>query len=301
MGLAKHGILASTLWIGRRCCNLLQNCFFEGLHQVRWYSDGMMTRYWVMNQKYCYQFGLVTLRPEMEFTHSFQTCGQLFIQLTKCVSVHRCWMHWSGYYVEDLHSVQRFYGRQDGCCASCCHSKSTKSVTLECPSLMLDLSSFLPVCKIFSVLSYISSSSLICLFFVLCKLLFSSAMLFVLKSVPWTWQRAYSAAQKDLALELTDCWFDLIPAVLSEEWNVCRKGNYSISSSLSAGDPKGLHYWTFGLLGLSFLFSFSSSTIDKEVCLPLIEAILAPDDPILRTTFLKGLLQSHCSRPVFGT
>ncbi len=174
-------------------------------------------------------------------------------------------------------------------------------MTLECPSLMLDLSSFLPVCKIFSVLSYISSSSLICLFFVLCKLLFSSAMLFVLKSVPWTWQRAYSAAQKDLALELTDCWFDLIPAVLSEEWNVCRKGNYSISSSLSAGDPKGLHYWTFGLLGLSFLFSFSSSTIDKEVCLPLIEAILAPDDPILRTTFLKGLLQSHCSRPVFGT
>lgn len=132
----------------------------------------MMTRYWVMNQKCCHQFGLVTLRPEMEFTHSFQTCGQLFIQLTKCVSVHRCWMHWSGYYVEDLHSVQRFYGRQDGCCASCCHSKSTKSVTLECPSLMLDLSSFLPVCKIFSVLSYISSSSLICLFFVLCKLLF---------------------------------------------------------------------------------------------------------------------------------
>jgi hypothetical protein len=72
---------------------------------------------------------------------------------------------------------------------------------------------------------------------------FSSAVLFVLESVPWTWQRAYSAAQKDLALELTDCWFDLIPAVLSEEWNVCRKGNYSISSSLSAGDPKGLHYW----------------------------------------------------------
>ncbi|CAM6017014.1 unnamed protein product [Sphagnum balticum] len=35
--------------------------------------------------------------------------------------------------------------------------------------------------------------------------------------------RAYSAAQEDLALELTDCWFDLIPAVLSEEWNVCRK------------------------------------------------------------------------------
>jgi hypothetical protein len=55
--------------------------------------------------------------------------------------------------------------------------------------------------------------------------------------------RAYSAGQKDLALELTDCWFDLIPAVLSEEWNVCRKGNYSISLSLSAGDPKGLHYW----------------------------------------------------------
>jgi hypothetical protein len=93
-------------------------------------------------------------------------------------------------------------------------------------------------------------------------------MLFVLKSAPWTWQRAYSAAQKDLGLELTDCWFDLIPAVLSEEWNVCRKGNYSISSSLSAGDPKGLHYWIpildLGLLGLSFLFIFSSSTIDKR-------------------------------------
>lgn len=34
---------------------------------------------------------------------------------------------------------------------------------------------------------------------------------------------AYAAAQQDFSLELTDCWSDIIPAVMTEEWKICRK------------------------------------------------------------------------------
>lgn len=41
-------------------------------------------------------------------------------------------------------------------------------------------------------------------------------------------QSAYAAAQKDFSLELTDCWSDIIPAVMTEEWKICRKGDPAI-------------------------------------------------------------------------
>jgi len=41
-------------------------------------------------------------------------------------------------------------------------------------------------------------------------------------------QSAYAAAQQDFSLELTDCWSDIIPAVMTEEWKICRKGDPAI-------------------------------------------------------------------------
>ncbi|KAG0577452.1 hypothetical protein KC19_5G157100 [Ceratodon purpureus] len=34
---------------------------------------------------------------------------------------------------------------------------------------------------------------------------------------------AYIAAQQDFCVELTDCWSDILPAVITEEWKICRK------------------------------------------------------------------------------
>ncbi|CAM6127529.1 unnamed protein product [Calypogeia fissa] len=34
---------------------------------------------------------------------------------------------------------------------------------------------------------------------------------------------AYSAAREDIVKEVTDCWCDVIPTVLTDEWKVCRK------------------------------------------------------------------------------
>ncbi|CAM6039399.1 unnamed protein product [Sphagnum compactum] len=116
------------------------NFFFEGLHQVRWYSDGMMTRYWVMNQKCCYQFGLMLDALIRLLCRRPPQCAEVLWQ--------------TGWLLRQLLPFQE-------------HKISDSRMSL------LD--------------------------------------------------RAYSAAQKDLALELTDCWFDLIPAVISEEWNVSRK------------------------------------------------------------------------------
>lgn len=44
------------------------------------------------------------------------------------------------------------------------------------------------------------------------------------------WQSAYAAAQQDFSLELTDCWSDIIPAVMTEEWKICRKGDPALLS-----------------------------------------------------------------------
>lgn len=51
-----------------------------------------------------------------------------------------------------------------------------------------------------------------------------SLLVSILKIALIRHQSAYKAARDDIIKELTDCWCDVIPSVVTEEWRVCRKG-----------------------------------------------------------------------------
>eukprot|EP00250_Pteridium_aquilinum_P000284 c10318_g1_i1 orf=684-2747(+) len=41
----------------------------------------------------------------------------------------------------------------------------------------------------------------------------------------YTLSKAYTAAQEDLIVEVRDCWGDLVPTLLIEEWKICKKAS----------------------------------------------------------------------------
>lgn len=101
----------------------------------------------------------------------------------------------------------------------------------------------------------------------------------------------YTAAQQELSVELTDCWADIIPAVIAEEWKFCRKAldtpflqkdaSFVLMPSTQINTEENLPVTSSILVGERMLASVKTLMVLYQIRILLVGSTLTETPPLV--------------------